>query len=156
MAAATARSVVEESDDNDAASMASANSPGIEGVTTQPRLFSMIVNAASASSSETRMTGRQERSFPIPKFPFEGKFDVFLVADDEELSLPNVDVYDFHDAQNITHDLSNYLDLIHHSPLVDLQILSKLAAEDHAVSRDAPTASIKRLQSQVDAYQFRS
>ena len=58
VAAATARSAIEESDDNDAASMASANSPGIEGVTTQPRLFSMTVNAASASSSETRMTGR--------------------------------------------------------------------------------------------------
>jgi hypothetical protein len=81
------------------------------------------------------------------------KFSAYVI--DRLLSLPNVNVYDFRDAQNITHDLGNYFDLVHHSPLVDLQILSKLTAEEHTVKRDAPTASIKRLQSQVEAYQFK-
>ena len=68
------------------------------------------------------------------------------------LSLPNVTVSDFRNAQYLTHDLNNYLDLLHHSPVVDLQVLSNLAAGNYAVSRDAPMASIKRLQSQVEAY----
>ena len=68
------------------------------------------------------------------------------------LSLPNVTVFDFRDAQDITHDLNNYLDLVHHSPVVDLKVLSILAAREYVVTREAPTASIRRLKSQVEAY----
>jgi hypothetical protein len=78
------------------------------------------------------------------------KFSAYVI--DRLLSLPNVTVYDFRDAQELTHDLNNYLDLVHYSPVVDRQVLSDLAAGNHAVSRDAPLASIKRLQSQVEAY----
>jgi len=56
------------------------------------------------------------------------------------------------DAHDITHDLNNYLDLLQHSPVVDLKVLSGLAAGGHAVSREAPLASIRRLQSQLEAY----
>jgi hypothetical protein len=78
------------------------------------------------------------------------KFSGYVI--DRLLSLPNVTVSDFRDAQDITHDLNNYLDLLHHSPVVDLKVLSGLAAGEHAVSRAAPLASIGRLQSQVEAY----
>jgi hypothetical protein len=70
------------------------------------------------------------------------------------LLLPNVTVFDFRDIKNITHDLDNYLDLIHHSPAVDRQVISYLATGDHVVDRDAPAASIKLLRGQVAAYRF--
>jgi hypothetical protein len=73
---------------------------------------------------------------------------------DRLLQLPNVRVYDFRDASEITHDLTNYLDTVHHSPATDRKVLSYLAAGTHLVSSDAPTASIERLKQQVDAYRL--
>jgi hypothetical protein len=66
--------------------------------------------------------------------------------------LPNVTVFDFRDVRDITHNLDNYADLIHHSPVVDLKVLSFLANGEHIASRDAPAASIERLRGQVTAY----
>jgi hypothetical protein len=66
---------------------------------------------------------------------------------------PNVKVYDFRDANEITHDLTNYADVVHHSPVVDRKILSLMAVESHLVTREAPTASIERLKRQVERYQ---
>src|SRR5260370_12615445 len=80
------------------------------------------------------------------------KFSAY--AFDRLLQLPNVKVYDFRDVSEITHDLHNYLDTIHHSPEIDLKVLSYLAAENHLLSRDAPTASIERLKQQVVAYRL--
>ena len=78
------------------------------------------------------------------------KFSAYIV--DRLLSLPNVTVSDFRDVEYLTHDLNNYVDLLHHSPVVDQQILLNLAAGNYAVARDAPMASIKRLRSQVEAH----
>ncbi len=78
------------------------------------------------------------------------KFSAYVI--ERLLTLPNVTVSDFREAEYLTHDLNNYLDLVHHSPVVDLQVLSNLAAGNYAVSRDAPMASIRRLQSQVEAF----
>ena len=64
----------------------------------------------------------------------------------------NVTLHDFRAANEITHDLNNYADVIHHSPAIDLRILSLLAAGDYIVSREAPMASIERLKAQVEAY----
>jgi hypothetical protein len=66
--------------------------------------------------------------------------------------LPNVRLFDFRDVKDVTHDLGNYADVIHHSPAVDLKVLSWLAAGDYAVGRSAPTASLERLKAQVEAY----
>ena len=55
-------------------------------------------------------------------------------------------------AREITHDLNNYGDVIHHLPAVDLRVLSILAAEKYLVDRAAPTASLERLKAQVEAY----
>jgi len=65
---------------------------------------------------------------------------------------PNVRLCDFRAASDITHDLANYSDVIHHSPDIDLKILSRLAAGDYVVDRAAPTASLERLKEQVAAY----
>jgi hypothetical protein len=66
----------------------------------------------------------------------------------------NVKVYDFREASEISHDLGNYLDLIHHSPAIDRKVLSMMAAGKYLVDRAAPTASLERLKAQVDAYRF--
>jgi hypothetical protein len=66
--------------------------------------------------------------------------------------LPNVRLSDFRAVSEVTHDLRNYADVIHHSPAVDLQVLSWLAAGDHTVDRIAPEASLERLKAQVEAY----
>jgi hypothetical protein len=70
------------------------------------------------------------------------------------LTLPNVTVFDFRDAQDITHDLNNYMDLVHHSPVVDQKVISYIATGDHVVNRDSPVASIERLKRQVTAYRL--
>jgi hypothetical protein len=66
----------------------------------------------------------------------------------------NVSLYDFRGAKEITHDLNNYADVVHHSPAVDLKILSWLAAGNYVVSRDAPSESLDRLKAQVQAYRI--
>jgi len=68
------------------------------------------------------------------------------------VQFPNVSLHDFRDAKQITHDLDNYGDVIHHSPGIDLKVLSDLAAGNHLVDRAAPTASLERLKAQVEAY----
>ena len=68
--------------------------------------------------------------------------------------LPNVRLHDFREVKEVTHDLSNYLDVIHHSPAIDLKVLSWLASGQYLVDREAPTASLERLKIQVEAYRF--
>jgi hypothetical protein len=52
-------------------------------------------------------------------------------------------------VRQITHDLNNYGDVIHHSPAIDLQVPSWLAAGDYVVNRETPTASLERLKAQT-------
>jgi hypothetical protein len=65
---------------------------------------------------------------------------------------PNVSLHDFREATEITHDLNNYGDVIHHSPAIDLKVLSLLAEGKYLVGRAAPTAPLERLKYQVEAY----
>jgi hypothetical protein len=67
-------------------------------------------------------------------------------------AFPNVRLYDFREAEDVTHDLNNYADVIHHSPTIDLKVLSWLAEGKYLVDRTAPTASLDRLKTQVEAY----
>jgi hypothetical protein len=67
-------------------------------------------------------------------------------------SLPNVRLYDFREAKEVTHDLNNYADVIHHSPAVDLKVLSWLAEGKYVVDPAAPTASLDQLKAQMEAY----
>ena len=68
------------------------------------------------------------------------------------LQLPNVRLHDFRDVKEVTHDLGNYGDVIHHSPAIDLKILSWLAERKYVVDRAKPLASLERLKAQVEAY----
>ncbi len=67
-------------------------------------------------------------------------------------TFPNVNLHDFRAAKEITHELNNYADVIHHSPAIDRQVLIHLAAGEGLVSREAPTASLERLKAQVEVY----
>jgi hypothetical protein len=79
-------------------------------------------------------------------------YDFSAYASQRLTRFPNVRLFDFRVAREVTHDLNNYSDVIHHSPAIDLKILSWLAAGDYLVSRDAPTAPLERLKAQVEAY----
>ncbi|MDB5577169.1 MAG: hypothetical protein JWR80_2345 [Bradyrhizobium sp.] len=66
--------------------------------------------------------------------------------------LPNVRLHDFRAVKEITHDLGNYGDVVHHSPAIDLKVLSMLAEQKHLVDRAAPLATLEQLKAQVEAY----
>jgi hypothetical protein len=66
--------------------------------------------------------------------------------------LPNVRLYDFRAIKAVTHDLDNYSDVIHHSPVVDATVLEWLASGEYRVDPSKPTASLDELKAQVEAY----
>jgi len=68
-------------------------------------------------------------------------------------AFPNVKLHDFRSASEVTHALNNYADVIHHSPAIDLKILSWLAEGKYRVDPAAPTAYLDQLKAQVEAYQ---
>jgi hypothetical protein len=70
------------------------------------------------------------------------------------MQFSNVHLHDFRATRDVTHDLNNYSDVIHHSPAIDLKVLSWLAEGKYLVARDAPTASLDRLKAQVAAYRI--
>ena len=71
-------------------------------------------------------------------------------------SFANVRLYDFREAKDVTHDLNNYADVIHHSPTIDLKVLSWLTEGKYRVDPNAPTASLDRLKAQMEAYRVDS
>jgi hypothetical protein len=79
-------------------------------------------------------------------------YDFSTYAARRLMEFPNVRLYDFRSAKEITHDLNNYGDVIHHSPAVDLKVLAMLAEGKYLVDRAAPTAWLDRLKAQVEAY----
>ncbi|MCA1529700.1 hypothetical protein [Bradyrhizobium yuanmingense] len=66
--------------------------------------------------------------------------------------LPNVRLHDFRAIKAVTHDLNNYSDVIHHSPVIDAKVLRWLASGEHRVDPKAPLASLNELKAQVEAY----
>jgi hypothetical protein len=70
------------------------------------------------------------------------------------LQYPNVRLYDFRAVEDVTHNLDNYGDVIHHSPAVDLKLLSWLAERKYAVDHSTPLASLEQLKAQVEAYKI--
>lgn len=66
--------------------------------------------------------------------------------------LPNVRLHDFRAIKEVTHDLDNYSDVIHHSPVVDAKVLTWLAEEKYRVDAKAPLTPLDALKAQVEAY----
>lgn len=66
--------------------------------------------------------------------------------------LPNVRLYDFRAIKTVTHDLNNYGDVIHHSPVIDATVLQWLASGEYRVDPNAPLKSLEELMAQVEAY----
>jgi hypothetical protein len=79
-------------------------------------------------------------------------YDFSAYASRRSTGFSNVGLHDFRTAKQITHDLGNYGDVIHHSPAIDLKVLSMLADETYLVDRSDPLASLNRLKAQVEAY----
>jgi hypothetical protein len=69
------------------------------------------------------------------------------------LQFSNVALHDFREAREITHNLNNYGDIIHHSPATDVKVLLLLAERKYVVDPAAPLASLQRLKAQIEAYQ---
>jgi hypothetical protein len=67
---------------------------------------------------------------------------------------PNVRLFDFRDLKDVTHDLSNYSDVIHHSPDIDLKVLDWLAQGQYRVDKASPTSALDQLKAQVEAYRL--
>ena len=70
------------------------------------------------------------------------------------MELPNVRLFDFRSVEDVTHDLNNYSDVIHHSPAVDLKILDWLAQGNYRVDHAKPTEYLDQLKAQVEAYRL--
>jgi len=70
------------------------------------------------------------------------------------MQFPNVRLYDFRAVKEVTHDLGNYADVLHHSPAIDLKILSWLADGKYRVDPKAPLTSLEQLKAQVEAYRL--
>ena len=79
-------------------------------------------------------------------------YDFFIHASRRLAQFSNVRLFDFREAREVTHDLGNYGDVIHHSPAIDLRVLSWLAEGRYVVDPMAPTASLERLKAQVETY----
>lgn len=80
-------------------------------------------------------------------------YDFAVYANQRLAQFPNVRLYDFREAKEVTHDFTNYGDVIHHSPAIDLKILAWLASGQYLVDRTAPLAPVERLKAQIEAYQ---
>jgi hypothetical protein len=70
------------------------------------------------------------------------------------MEFPNVRLFDFRGLSDVTHDLNNYSDVIHHSPAIDLKVLDWLSQGKYRVEPPAPTAALDQLQTQVEAYRL--
>lgn len=66
--------------------------------------------------------------------------------------LPNVRLHDFRAIKAVTHDLDNYSDVIHHSPVIDAKVLGWLRSGEYRVDPNAPLVSLDALKAQVEAY----
>ena len=70
------------------------------------------------------------------------------------MDFPNVRLFDYRAVDDVTHELNNYSDVIHHSPYIDLKVLEWLAQGKYRVEKAAPTRYLDQLQAQVEAYKF--
>ncbi|PJG50100.1 hypothetical protein CVM73_38225 [Bradyrhizobium forestalis] len=78
--------------------------------------------------------------------------DITAVIAQRLTQLPNVRLHDFRAVKAVTHDLNNYSDVIHHSPVVDAMVLKWLASGEYRVDPKAPLKPLEELKRQVEAY----
>src|SRR5262249_5886272 len=83
--------------------------------------------------------------------PLNVVYDFCAYVNLELTKLPNVQLHDFRAEKDITHDLRNYADVVHHSPTIDLRVLAMLASGQYLVDRSSPTTSLEQLKEQVKA-----
>jgi hypothetical protein len=81
-------------------------------------------------------------------------YDLTTYISERLTRFPNVRLHDFRAQKRVTHNLDNYGEMIHHSLAVDLEVLSSLADRSHVLDPLAPTASLQRLKTQLEAYRL--
>jgi hypothetical protein len=79
-------------------------------------------------------------------------YDVTALVTTRVSQLPNVRLYDFRAIKEVTHDLDNYGDVIHHSPVVDAKVLTWLAEGKYRVDPKVPLVSLNELKAHVEIY----
>jgi hypothetical protein len=70
------------------------------------------------------------------------------------MEFPNVRLLDLRGVKDVTHDLNNYSDVIHHSPDIDQKILGWLAQGKYRVDKASPTSALDQLKAQVESYRL--
>lgn len=80
--------------------------------------------------------------------------DLTAVVASRLTQFPNVRLHDFRAIKAVTHDLGNYSDVIHHSPVVDAMVLGWLASGEYQVDAKAPLKPLDELKAQVKAYRL--
>jgi hypothetical protein len=79
-------------------------------------------------------------------------YDITALVATRLSQLPNVRLHDFRAIKEVTHDLDNYGDVIHHSPVVDAKVLTWLAEGKYRVDPKVPLVSLNELKAQVEIY----
>ncbi|WP_441233234.1 hypothetical protein [Bradyrhizobium sp. 930_D9_N1_4] len=80
--------------------------------------------------------------------------DLTAVVATRLTQLPNVRLHDFRAIKEVTHDLNNYSDVIHHSPVIDAMVLGWLASGEYRVDPKAPLVALDQLKAQIEAYRM--
>jgi len=80
-------------------------------------------------------------------------FSLSAVMNRRLVAFPNVELFDFRDIENVTHNLDNYRDTRHFRRSVDAWLLENLRDHSHRVSKDRPTVALDRLRLQIAEYE---
>lgn len=81
-------------------------------------------------------------------------YDLTALITQRLTQLPNVRLHDFRAIREVTHDLGNYGDVIHHSPAVDAKVLAWLASGQYRVDPKTALTSLDALKAHVEAYRI--
>jgi hypothetical protein len=85
---------------------------------------------------------------------FKALFPINTYLVQQLARLPNVKLFDFRSAKNITHDLANFADLVHHSPGIDELLFEYLRDGVFAIDKQNPDKMLNVLREQIDVYRI--
>jgi len=71
---------------------------------------------------------------------------------DSLINLPNVEIYDFHISNKVTHSLNNYKDVSHYHQKINTWILEQIKLKNHVVTKENIDSHLQSLRNQIKAY----
>lgn len=96
---------------------------------------------------------QQYTYYATDKTLFENELKTKAYFFDQVKNLSNAKVYDFQSDANITFNLDNYKDTIHHSQKMNEYIIDSMAANQYLVTSENIKKNADALKSQVEQYQ---